>query len=299
MRQSVTVAALVVGLLGGAAGVLSVLNRSKPRVTVPQLTGQSVDAAAARAARDRLRLAVQRVTSSQPVGLVISQSPRPGLRVDKRSTVVVEVSSGPGRTLIPDVAKLPVAKATAQLQHAGFKTTMAKQPSAGVAKGLVAGTEPAAFTPVQRGAAVKLLVSTGPATVVVPNLVSVAQAQAISRLTKVGLVPVVSSRPSSRRAGAVVTESPAAGARVRQGTVVSIEVASPQPHVTMPKVVGEPEEQAVTALSSLGLQIAFVARTVSRRTENDLVVVQQPPSGTSLDKGATATLTVAKVRSRR
>jgi eukaryotic-like serine/threonine-protein kinase len=96
--------------------------KAQPEVTVPPVTGQTVDEATVTLSDANLKLGIQTTaTSSEPVGQIISQSPLAGKSVPKNSTVDVVVSSGPGSVNVPNVTCLTLGSARAKLTKAGFQ----------------------------------------------------------------------------------------------------------------------------------------------------------------------------------
>ena len=91
--------------------------------------------------------------------------------------------------------------------------------SATVPAGKVIGTNPAAGTMLDKGSPVQLLVSTGPQTIAVPNVVGQARDPAIQALTGAGLSVQASCASGT---SLVVTESPPAGSQVNPGSTVAI-----------------------------------------------------------------------------
>jgi beta-lactam-binding protein with PASTA domain len=90
----------------------------------------------------------------------------------------------------------------------------------------VIGTDPAAGTPLPRGSAVKLLQSSGPELIAVPNVVGMPQATAEALLNgTLGFgvqVSFVNGGPTKK--GLVVSQNPAAGQQVTKGSAVAISV---------------------------------------------------------------------------
>jgi beta-lactam-binding protein with PASTA domain len=84
---------------------------------------------------------------------------------------------------------------------------------------------------VASGSAVDLVISSGPAPAVVPNVVGQAQATATSAITGAGLaVGTVTQQSSSTvPSGSVISESPAAGTSVATGSTVNLVVSSGSP----------------------------------------------------------------------
>ena len=120
---------------------------------------------------------------------MISESPAAGTSVSAGSAVNLVVSSGPAPVLVPNVVGLTQAAATTAITGAGLVVgTVTTQASGTVAAGNVISESPAAGTSVSAGSAVNLVVSSGPAPVLVPNVVGLTQAAATTSITGAGLV---------------------------------------------------------------------------------------------------------------
>jgi beta-lactam-binding protein with PASTA domain/predicted Ser/Thr protein kinase len=288
---SLLAALLVVGVV---AAVL-LLSSSAGHVTVPNVTGETEQAAST-----RLRAAglspVPSLASSATVasGRVISQSPLAGSRVSSGTRVSVVVSSGPGSAALQSIEGLTAAEAINRLRAAGFKPTRKDQPSAKVAQGKVIGSEPPAGTELQVGSPVAVLVSSGPAQLRVPDVSGDSQSGAEAALTAVGLsVGTVTQQVSATQAaGSVLAQSPSAGTSVRTGSKVDLTVAKTSNEVAVPKVVGENETQASAALGGAGFVPSVVPVATSEESEVGIVLKQSPTAGKMVRKGATVTLTV-------
>jgi beta-lactam-binding protein with PASTA domain len=89
--------------------------------------GQPVNAAQAAAASGGYQInQVPDTSSTQPQGIVTSQSPAPGTPVTPGEVVTVHVSSGPALVPVPDVRGMPVDQATQILQQAGFQVAVSR-----------------------------------------------------------------------------------------------------------------------------------------------------------------------------
>jgi len=166
-------------------------------------------------------------------GRVIRTQPPAGRRIERGSVVVVFVSSGAEVVTVPDVAGADQVAATQTLNRAGFVVEKVTEPSDEVAAGLVIRTEPAGGTQAPRGSTVRLVVSSGPDVVMVPDVVGMTQNQAATTLTRAGFdvrVVTVPSTPANR--GRVIAQNPAAGADARRGSTVTITVGSGPPGTT-------------------------------------------------------------------
>jgi eukaryotic-like serine/threonine-protein kinase len=290
----VAVAALVALVL-----VLALTRPSSPgTVTVPGVTGQSEAAASATLRRAGL-VPVPALTAnaSVPDGVVIGETPPAGSIVGKGTHVTISVSTGPGSSALPDVAGLTAAQATAKLKSAGFKPSTEAQPSTTVADGRVIATEPAAETEVRAGASVKVLVSSGPPPVSVPDVVGQSRAAAEGTLTNAKLTvgTVTQKTTTEQSSGTVLEQSPSAGSSLTAGEKVDLTVAQAPKEVAVPNVVGAAKAAAATALEHAGFKVKQVPHTTSEQSQVGVVQEQSPAAGTHARKGATVTIEVGEL----
>jgi beta-lactam-binding protein with PASTA domain len=205
------------------------LKVSSATITMPNVVGQTRETAAGLVAKQNLVPNFVETDSDQPPGTVLSSDPAAGAQVPKnadgsRPTVTVTVAREPA-VPVPDVTAQDPFAAAATLGAASFQVSVVQTPSDTVPNGKVIGTDPAAGTPLPRGSAVKLLVSTGPALVTVPNVVGLPRATAEQLLnTTLGFgVQVSFVNAGSKQTGKVVAQNPAPGPAPK-GSTVAISV---------------------------------------------------------------------------
>ncbi len=281
--------------LAAVAVLLILLLQPAEMVRVPDVTGRSEQAAGASLRRAGLDPVPSLAPSTTvPTGLLISQSPRAGARVEKGSRVSIVVSRGPESAALISVAGLTGAQASAKLRAAGFKATTKRQPSTTVTAGRVISTEPSAGTEVQVGSTITLIVSSGPAPVHVPDVLGQSQSAAEATLTNAELATgTVTERVSStQQPGTVLAQSPSTGSSVHAGEKVDLVVAVAPKETAIPNVVGQNETTAAAALGKAGFTPKTTPETVSEQAQVGIVLAQKPAAGTNATKGATVTLTV-------
>jgi len=105
-----------------------------------------------------------------------------------------------------------------------------------VASGSVISESPVAGTSVSTGSAVNLVVSSGPASVSVPNVVGDTQAAATTAITGAGLVvgTVTTASSTTVPPGDVISENPAAGTAVSVGSAVNLVMSASSATYTGP-----------------------------------------------------------------
>jgi serine/threonine-protein kinase len=91
---------------------------------LPNFVGQQFGAAQGVAQQGGYQLNQQNVSSQQPQGTIVGQTPAAGTPISKGEVVNVQVSSGPPMVAIPNVQGLSVDQATTMLEQAGFMVTV-------------------------------------------------------------------------------------------------------------------------------------------------------------------------------
>jgi eukaryotic-like serine/threonine-protein kinase len=199
-------------------------------VTVPDVAGQS--AADAKAQLDALGFIVQirpEPSDTRVAGLVTRTDPPAAANIPKGSTITVFVSAGPAPVPIPNVVGVDQVAAANQLGALGFKVTTQPQASDTVPVGNVISTDPAAGTPAPKGATIKLVVSTGPEQVSVPDVTDKKSSTAADILTTAGFQVNTISVPSTpARKDRVISQTPQPGTAVNKGATITITVGDGQ-----------------------------------------------------------------------
>jgi penicillin-binding protein 1A len=133
-----------------------------------------------------------------------------------------------------------------------------------------------------------------PVQVPMPGLAGLAEGEARSQLTALGLVVTVQPRPSrDRAAGTVAEQTPARGTLVAPGSTVTLGISSGPPRsVTVPPLVGLTADEAARVLQRAGLvaDIGIAEPPSGTSTRPGRVWKQSPAAGTVLDEGETTQL---------
>jgi beta-lactam-binding protein with PASTA domain len=210
--------------------------------------GQTQGAAVSQLTGLGLKPKLQNVASAQPSGTVVAQKPPANTKVDKGSTVTLNVSRGTGgggttsttttvrtstttttsaatgRTTVPSVRGIAVTAGLRRLNTAGFRPIV-RYVSSSQRAGLIVTQVPASGT-ATRGSRVRVSVSNGPNpadTVSVPDVTTQDQAGAAQTLRQAGLRPLVLFRATTGQSqvGTVIDEQPAGGS-IPRGSYVAI-----------------------------------------------------------------------------
>ena len=193
---------------------------------------------------------------------------------------------GPGTVPVPDVTGLPAAEGQAAIEAAGLVAATEDQPSDEVEAGLVVETSPAAETEVEPGSTVTMIVSTGPSTIPVPDVVGQAAADAQTALEAVGFAVTTTEQASDDvEEGLVISTNPVAGTEVAPGTTVDMTVSTGPEDVVVPEFIGLAIDEATALAEEVGLTITFV-EDPDAPDANGIVVDQTPEPGELAEFGS-------------
>ena len=169
--------------------------------------------------------------SSEPSGVIISQSPSEGKKVKKGATIRFEVSMGEKAVLVPKVDNYEAAKAKATLENEGFKVISVEEISEDVAENYVIRTEPAGGSNMPANTEIKMFVSTGIPTeyVDIPDVSNCTLEDAKRLIERNGFtVGAVKEVPSEAdKKGYVIRQTPKSGGeKAGKGTAINLEVGN-------------------------------------------------------------------------
>jgi serine/threonine-protein kinase len=234
---------------------------------------------------------VDEASSTVAAGLVITQNPNPGTRVQKQTVVTLNVSTGAPKIAVPALTNLPVAQAQTELDNAGLKMQIHYVPSSTVPQGSVTASNPSKGTTVLVGSTVDVNVSTGPKQVGVPNVVGQLYENAAGALKGAGFAVSRLDVANAAQPDTVVSQSPGAGANVDKGSTVTLTVSKGPQTVEVPTVTGNDVDTAKQRLTQAGFTVSVLQQDVTDPTQDGLVLAQSPTHG-KYQQGSTVTITV-------
>jgi beta-lactam-binding protein with PASTA domain len=183
------------------------------------------------------------------------------------------------------------ARAIAQAQ--GFEVEVAGSIESPDPAGIVVDQDPAAGE-LTSGGLVRVVVSSGPAPSIVPELVGEPADVALQALDEAGLIVDVSSDFSDDfPAGTVIRQSPQPGEEVAPDSAVRIVLSDGPAPVPVPPLRGELPGDARARLEALGLTVGRVAEQYSDDVDEGRVVGTDPGPGVEVDRGSSVTLVVS------
>lgn len=172
-------------------------------------------------------------------GIILSQDPESGRSKtvsDKGSKIVVElvcaaetVDDQKRLLKVPYIVNHEREEAISMVQDAGFTYSLEQAPSDSITKGYVISTDPVAGAAADEGSEIKIIISTGPETVMtkVPQLKGLSKESAIAKIESSNLsIGNISTAESDLVAGTVIDQNIAAGTEIEEHTKISITVSS-------------------------------------------------------------------------
>jgi RHS repeat-associated protein len=288
---------------GGSSGragdpVDLVVSAGPPLTPVPNVVGLAQ--AAAEAAILGADLVLGPVTQANdpivPAGFVLGQVPLGGAVVPEGTAVGLVVSLGPVLVAVPDVVGLAQATAEAMILGASLAFgPVATTTSLTVPAGSVISQSPLAGASAPQGSAVSLVVSLGPPTTVVPDVVGLPEAAAGAAITVAGLTlgPVSGDYDRAVPVGLVISQAPPAGSTVAQGSAVTLVVSLGPPLVAVPDVTGQPDAAAAATIAAAGLVVGAVTTQSSVTVPAGSVIAQSPGGGAQAPEGSGVDLVVS------
>lgn len=238
----------------------------------------------------------QQADNSIQAGSIISQTPAAGISTIKGNTVNLVISTGPAFISAPNVVGQTQASASSAIAAAGLKVgTITQQSSNTIAAGIVISQSPAAGASVASGSPVNLVISSGPVLIATPSVVGLTQTAAGSAITASQLTVGAITTQSSNTVpiGQVLSQSPAAGVSVAQGSAVNLVVSSGQVLIAVPTVTGLTQTSAQSALLAANLTLGTVTNSSSNSVPIGQVISQLPLGGASVTIGTAVNIVIS------
>ena len=197
------------------------------------------------------------------------------------------------RTDVPDVIGETAEVAANRLEEAGFEVAQEDARSDTVEAGLVVRLDPAEGTRQEDGSTVTMTVSIGAGTLRLPSVETLTEFAAKRDLEALGLqVRTENREDTSRPEGIVISQSPAAGAEVEQGSTVLLQVSRGADLLALPDVAGLERQPAEELLGIIGCVVTEVLSEESADVTAGQAIRTDPAAGTGVTQGSCSVVLV-------
>jgi serine/threonine-protein kinase len=192
------------------------------------------------------------------------------------------------RDNVPDLAGLSLQKARGIADEKGWLIQIAEErydESAG--EGIILSHSPAPGEKLQRGGSIMVVISGGKRMVEVPNLTGMKMESAAEELTRLGLKWTVQNTVFDDRLekDVVISHDPAAHEMVTPGRKILLTLSKGAEQIEIPDLLGMTREEAVKAVSPLGLTIVVIGKEPSGKYPEGCITTQVPEKGKKSARG--------------
>jgi beta-lactam-binding protein with PASTA domain len=167
-----------------------------------------------------------------PANIVLQEDPPAGSRQKRGTHVVLALSAGQKTAEVPVTTNMSQQQARISIENTGLTMGNISEQISDAPRGLVIGTTPPAGARVELPGNVDIVLSKGPATVMVPDFYGRNLGEVRSMVEQIGLRIAGVSRDTSslQPENTVIRQLPAAGQSIAAGGPVSLTVSHfPQP----------------------------------------------------------------------
>jgi serine/threonine-protein kinase len=179
-----------------------------------------------------------------PANIVLQEDPPAGSRQKRGTNVVLALSAGQKTAEVPVTTNMSQQQARISIENTGLTMGNVSEQISDAPRGLVIGTSPAAGTKVELPGNVDIVLSKGPATVMVPDFYGRNLGEVRSMVEQIGLRIAGVSRDTSslQPENTVIRQLPAAGQSISAGGPVSLTVSHfpPPPSIKIDTGVSAP-----------------------------------------------------------
>jgi len=204
---------------------------SNSEVTVLNVVGKQADIARSMLEHQNLRVSVSEAFNDKvPAGFIVSQYPEAGSVVKEQRMIVLVISKGGEVTTVPDLRGLSRREAELQIKNAGLVVgKVDEQFNADVPADTIITQQPRSPAQVNKNTPIDLVISKGasPRKLTVPDFRGTPLATIGTQLESLKLKQGKVTEEASEKypAGTILSQSPAPGAEVSDGSAVDFTVA--------------------------------------------------------------------------
>ncbi len=197
------------------------------------------------------------------------------------------------RVDVPNLKGIDVETARTLLDSKGVSLVVEKKINSDmVESGKIIYQDPLPGTKIKRGDIIKIVESLGPEEakpneIIVPDVTGMSLNQGRVLLAEKGLVVgSIKKEVSDKPENTILNTTPEPGKKVTPNFKVDIVVSGGPESVVVPRVTGLSLSSATRKLKNLGLEIGNVRYTTDAEHNFDIIIRQNPRSGSTVKKGS-------------
>lgn len=239
-----------------------------------------------------------------PVNRISYQEIKENTTVEKYTTVVVWISKGEEKAVIPAVRGLKREEAQKLLEKAGFTNILIEESDTPGAYDTVLEISEEQGANIELDKEITLVVCVNEenqegdtdVTVEVPDLTDMTLEEVEAALEEAGLYINLVEEFSDQPEGIILSQEPAAGERVNGSTYISVHVSKGAEKIYMRSVQLLSEAEARAEIEALGLTVGKVTKSYSDSVAEGKVISQSVAQDTEVAKGTAVDLVISMGR---
>lgn len=274
-------AAFVVGTILFIAVMFSINNPfgKVEDITVPTLVGQKYETVRTAESYQNLTIELEESVYSDEFekGVIIDQKPNAGRSVKVGSKVTVTVSLGTEIVTLPDFMKAEATSVFAKLKDLGLEYQQVDVFNDNVESGYVVSTDPGKGSQVPAGTTVRVFVSMGPDTKVVPvpDVGGKTLDEAKAAIAAAGLeVGTIEYKDSESESGLVIGQNPGPTSQVAEGGYVNLTISSGDQVINSVQIYVKLPEEISSVITVKAVQDGNTV--IERQMQPSLVRIWKP-----------------------
>jgi len=234
LKSLLKITTIFICLVGVAIGIAFLTLRiliPPEKIEVPSIVGKSLrEAVLLLSERDlSLKVVGKEYSSRIPQGIIISQVPPPGVRVNKNRRIEVVISEGTRVENTPLLVGKRLAEAKIYLSQQGLKLGNISYVYSSLPQGKIISQDPPSGTEIEREEGVNLLVSLGvkEPQFYMPDLIGEEVEKAKDLIERLSLkIGEVREFPFLGKKGIILSQSPSPGSLVTEKTLIKLGVST-------------------------------------------------------------------------
>lgn len=298
---------VMTGVVDSPLPVLPVFQKGEGTVWMPSLVNMSQKSAQERLEGMGLSCKIGDTQASDTIieGYVLGQTDEagnvisPGTEVKEGAVIQLILSSGSGKSVIPDVVWMSRDNAMTMLEENSLiAVNTVEDTESWAPEGVVTGITPDKDTEVEQSDLITLSISaggrdTGSGETSVPDITGVLEAEGIDRVKAAGLFlekeELLYDKDTPK--GQIISQAPSAGQKGNKGDVIKVKVSLGARQIRLVSVVNQERDEAEENLKSLGFMVS-VTEEYSPSVEAGRVISQSVQPGL-VDEGTEVALVIS------